>query len=833
MNREVLRAVGYRFRATFAQRRGGYVTIVLLLALVGGVALGTLAGARRTQTSYPTYLASTNPSDLEVFDAFVNPALGFTKGYNPATDQRLASLRYVRGVATVVGFDANIHAIKGAHLMVGPGDKPPSLEGTLGGEYTTEDRVTLVAGRLANPTDPGEAVMNVQAEEELGIHVGSVLKVSLNSDAQLLSNHNNPPPVKVVSMRLVGLVVFPTDVLDDDYDAKGSADVLMTPALTREIDSCCATYSYSGLRLVGGDSHLSAVESEVTPIVGRQLIAAVGFMTHGPEVGIADRAIGPEAIALGVFGGLAALAVLVIVGQVIGRQLRLYGDESETLRALGAGPIVTMADGIGGALAAVVVGSLLAVLVAVALSPLFPLGPVRPVYPTSVGFDWTVLGFGFLLLVVVLGAVSVLLAHRQGPHRIRQRERIPARTSGVARVASASGLSVPAATGIRFALEPGGAGDAVPVRSAIVGAVLAVLVLVATVTFGASLNSLISQPRLYGWNWNYALLSGFSGDEDLPAHLTENLLARDYYVVASSGVYFSSAAIDGQRDIPIIGANPGAVVQPPVLSGSDLEASNQIVLGVSTMAALHAHVGSTVTVDTGKGHTVRLVVAGTATMPALMGPGMGIGAVVDYQLIPASVRNAQGNTISGPQAFLVRTRNGDAPDALGSLQSLTSTINAEDSDGPAGGAIPALRPVEIVTSGSIETIPTVLGASLAAGAVAALGITLVASVRRRRRDLAVMKTLGLSGRQLATVIAWQASVAVTIGALVGVPLGIIVGRSLWDLFATSIHAVPAPDVPVLTLAAITVGAILVANIVAALPGRTAARTPTGLLLRAE
>ena len=78
VNSEVLRAVRYRFRATFAQRRGGYVAIVVLLALVGGGALGTLAGARRTQTSYPTYLASTNPADLEVFDAFVNPALGFT-----------------------------------------------------------------------------------------------------------------------------------------------------------------------------------------------------------------------------------------------------------------------------------------------------------------------------------------------------------------------------------------------------------------------------------------------------------------------------------------------------------------------------------------------------------------------------------------------------------------------------------------------------------------------------------------------------------------------------------------------------------------------------------
>lgn len=832
MNSEVLRAVGYRFRATFAQRRGGYVAIVVLLALVGGVALGALAGARRTQTSFPTYLASTNPSDLQTFDAFVNPALGFTNGYNPSTGQRLARLRYVRDVATIVGFDANIDTISGAHLVVGPGDKPPSLEGTLGAEDTTEDRVTLVAGRLANPTDAGEAVMNAQAEEELGIHLGSVLRVSLESNAQLLSNANNPPPVKVVSLRLVGLVVFPTDVLDDDYAAKGSADVLMTPALTREIDSCCATYSYSALQLVGGVRHLTAVESEVVPIIGRQLIAAGGFRTYGPSEGIADQSVGPEAIALAVFGGLAALAVLVIVGQVIGRQLRRYGDESEALRALGAGPIVTMADGIGGALAAVVVGSLLAIVVAVALSPLFPLGPVRPVYPSAVGFDWTVLGFGFLILVVVLGAVSVLLAYLQGPHRIRQRERI-ARTSGVARVAAASGLPVPAVTGIRFALEPGGAGDAVPVRSAIVGAVLAVLVLVATVTFGASLNALISQPRLYGWNWNYALLSGFSGDEDLPAHLTATLLARDYYVVASSGVYFSSAVIDGQRDIPVIGATPNAVVQPPVLTGSDLEASNQIVLGVSTMAALHAHVGGTVTVDAGQGHSARLVVAGTATMPALMGPGLGIGAVVDYRLIPASVRNAQRSTIPGPQAYFIRTRGGTSADALGSLQSLTRTINAEDSDGPAGGAIPALRPVEIVASGSIETIPTVLGAGLAAGAVAALGITLVASVRRRRGDLAVMKTLGLSGRQLATVIAWQASVAVTIGALVGVPLGIVVGRSLWDLFATSIHAVPVPSVPVLTLAAIIVGAILVANVVAALPGRIAARTPTALLLRVE
>ena len=139
----------------------------------------------------------------------------------------------------------------------------------------------------------------------------------------------------------------------------------------------------------------------------------------------------------------------------------------------------------------------------------------------------------------------------------------------------------------------------------------------------------------------------------------------------------------------------------------------------------------------------------------------------------------------------------------------------------------------IVNSGSIETIPTVLGAGLGAGAVVALGITLVASVRRRRRDLAIMKTLGLSARQLATVVAWQATVAVLIGTVVGVPLGIVVGRLLWDLFAQGIQAVPAPAVPALLVTAIGLGAIVLANVVAVIPGRIAARTPTGLLLRSE
>jgi ABC-type lipoprotein release transport system permease subunit len=143
------------------------------------------------------------------------------------------------------------------------------------------------------------------------------------------------------------------------------------------------------------------------------------------------------------------------------------------------------------------------------------------------------------------------------------------------------------------------------------------------------------------------------------------------------------------------------------------------------------------------------------------------------------------------------------------------------------------RPAQIINYSSLGSIPTVLGGALAGGAVVALGLTLVTSVRRRRRDLALLKILGFTKRQLAAAIAWQSSVAVGIGTAVGVPLGIVLGNFIWDLFAREINAVPRPTVPLPSIALIVVGSLVLANVVAAIPARIAARTPTALLLRAE
>jgi hypothetical protein len=71
------------------------------------------------------------------------------------------------------------------------------------------------------------------------------------------------------------------------------------------------------------------------------------------------------------------------------------------------------------------------------------------------------------------------------------------------------------------------------------------------------------------------------------------------------------------------------------------------------------------------------------------------------------------------------------------------------------------------------------------------------------------------------------------GTVVGLPVGTAMGRVLWDTFAHEIGAVPAPATPGTSIVLIGLGSLLLANVVAAVPGRIASRTPIALALRAD
>jgi putative ABC transport system permease protein len=856
MTRPVLRVAWYRSRATFTRRWAGYLSLVLLIGLVGGVAMGSIVAARRTQSSFSVFLASTNPSDLSM-PTFPAAAGNFAdESYSAALTKQITQLRGVRHVASWIAVNAAPLRPDGVPII----DHLAQVyaAASVDGLYFSQDRAAVIQGRMANPRRPDEVVMSVQAARVLGLHVGETVPYGFFTNQQTALPGLGTPsvqPHRRIEAKLVGLVALNSEIVQDQVDQFPGL-VLFTPALTREVlaDSGRggAGVTYYGLQLDHGSRDVARVERELTRLLPPD--TQYDFHTTAPVQAEVDRVVRPVAIALGAFGLVAALAALLIAGQIVSRQLRAASQDLTVLRAIGADPAVIAADGLFGVLCAVVLGSLLAVAVAVALSPLSPLGPVRPVYPSpGLAFDWPVLGIGLVVLIGGIGSTAMALAYREAPHRVAIRSRLaPDRTPKAARILASMGLPSPGVVGVRFALEPGGGRTGVPVRSALLGAVLAVAMMVAALTFGGSLQTLISRPALYGWNWSYVL----NATNNTPPQALA-LLARDHDVAAWTGADHNDAEID-RHAVPVLYGDTHAALTPPILAGHAVLQKNQIVLGAATLAQLHKRIGDTVVVSFGQPRDApfyipptRLVIVGTATMPAVGSSGifadhtsMGTGALVSTSIEPAAYQKAQRSpdpTLNGPSLVFVQLRSGVSRTAgLADMQRIASTANRAFAAVPnhvgEGSTVAVLgvqRPAEIVNYRTMGATPVILAAGLAAGALAALALTLAASVRRRRRDLALLKTLGFTQGQLAGAVAWQASVAAVIGIAVGIPVGVVLGRRLWVLFAHAIYAVPEPTVPVLPVALIALGALVLANIAAAVPGRIAARTQAAELLRAQ
>ena len=94
------------------------------------------------------------------------------------------------------------------------------------------------------------------------------------------------------------------------------------------------------------------------------------------------------------------------------------------------------------------------------------------------------------------------------------------------------------------------------------------IVVTTTLTFGASLHTLVSQPALYGWNWDYAVQSS-DGYGPVPNKAVA-VLRHDPAVQSFSGVWFVTMQLDGV-EVPTLLAAPGSPVAPPIVSGHGLD----------------------------------------------------------------------------------------------------------------------------------------------------------------------------------------------------------------------------------------------------------------------
>ena len=278
-----------------------------------------------------------------------------------------------------------------------------------------------------------------------------------------------------------------------------------------------------------------------------------GFHATEAVVVKVDRTLKPLVIALGVFGGVALLAAILIAIQLISRQLGDATEDLDVLRAFGADQTALVADGLIGMMASIVVGSLTAAGVAVMLCrPCRPSDRSVPSIPTR-GSPSTgpCLASGCWCWWSVLGATATALAFRGTPHRSALRARVtPPTTSKVVRDGGRrSGSRCQPWSGCASPSNGVGVGPRCRCVRPSSAPCWRVTLVVATLTFGSGLQSLVSRPALYGWNFTYLLNAS---NTTPPKALT--LLDRDPDVAAWDGYDYNVAEVDGtRRPVPVRG----------------------------------------------------------------------------------------------------------------------------------------------------------------------------------------------------------------------------------------------------------------------------------------
>jgi hypothetical protein len=452
-------------------------------------------------------------------------------------------------------------------------------------------------------------------------------------------------------------------------------------------------------------------------------------------------------------------------------------------------------------------------------SPLAPLGPLHELDPgQGVHLDLTVALTGAAALAVVLALVSVALIYRRPTPAVEVHR--PSRLHAHAqRATSLAGLSLALRShrraGVRFALAAG------------LGGVL----LAAVATVVVSGRTLVEDGRRYGVDFDVLAFNSF-GDQ------TEAGIARafDRPDVASSASYTVVPMLVEGRTVPGSGISVRrGDTGPTIVDGEPLRHDDEVVLGVDTAERLEVGIGDEVevrssdTFDGGApppGRSLRVVGLATFAPISQQGtddPRLGVGALVTRPTLEALV----GSDDFLPEWTVATMVEGaDAADLIDA-----NPGGVEDAVGIPTRWFTDARPAELI---QLDEASPVLGGAIAIAFVLLLVVLVQGAWARARGsagDLSVLQALGASRGQLARTAAWQAVPAGAAALLVGVPVGVAIGRLAFSAFARSIAVVDDPTSPPGLLVAVALSVLVAVAIGALGAGHVARRVSSAATLR--
>ncbi len=264
-------------------------------------------------------------------------------------------------------------------------------------------------------------------------------------------------------------------------------------------------------------------------------------------------------------------------------------------------------------------------------------------------------------------------------------------------------------------------------------------------------------------------------------------------------------------------------MSPAIVAGRAPSKRSEIALGADTMSAAHTRIGREVDVVGSVSHA-RMRVVGQAVFPT----GDDAFPLADGAYVAPAAADALGTSDSS-ENLAVRYQSGvDKGVMYARLDALDAKSGPDNS--------PPERPTppgEIEKLRNVESVPKVLAGFLLLLAMIALAHALVVGVRRRSHDYALLRALGFRRRDVRSAVAWEAGTIAAIGALIGVPVGLVLGRLSWARIAGNIGVFDANRVPILVVALAVPAAVAFAIVVAQLPARRAVRLRPAQILRSE
>jgi hypothetical protein len=657
-------------------------------------------------------------------------------------------------------------------------------------------------------------VANEAAVRLAGVDVGDEVTIATLSPEQVDAEDYDTPRGPLLHLRVVGVTRGTGDLVDDAPGTFSSS-----PALWDTIDGRADVFTtYLGVRLADG-----ATPADLDAATGL-LVGAERELTSLPfdvRTKPARDTVSALAAGIAVFALVAGVATVAVIGQAVVRHVSVTVADHEVLTALGMSRSARRAALVLSVLPVALGGALLAATGALLASPLLPIGLARRAEPSpGLSFDAPVIGLGALCVATLVVAVAAGTAWTTTRSTAAARSRPAARTSTLAAATWQAGAGPVVANGVRLALDR--RPPSLPVRTTIGGVSVGILGVVAVLTFTASLDRLTATPARWGFDWDMEL--GFASDEvgDAARQLADDPalsgVARwdaGFSVVEGTGVRAYGLA-------PLRGDDIGFSLR----SGRQPVSSDEVVVGPATLHRLGIGLGDSVEVAAASGKPLANVhVVGTALFPEI--DEGNFSDAVGY------FGEGFADHASAPDAFeasQVVVRLAPGADQTAVIDAIAERFPSTD---VSAAEIRPRAPRSIGNLFSLRALPRWLAVFVATLGLASLAHIIFTTLRRRQGEFATLRSLGFTGRQTMRCVVWQTVTIGVVGLLIGLPIGLLVGRSAWWAVADPIGVATDVRLPWLGLTGLCVGTLAAGSVLAWTIARRSTQRTIADALRVE